>query len=160
MPTTRRLLTPEDALDLKSVSDPQISPDGRWIACVITRTDRERDKYVSDIWLVAANGRKRVQLTNRHHRDGSPRWSPQGDLLAFVSPESEEEKAVSQIWVIPVCGGEARPVTRLKQGASRAGLVAGRKAARLRRAVPSRKTRRRGRSASSSWRRGGFTRRT
>ena len=160
MPQTRRLLTPEDALDLKSVSDPQVSPDGKWIACAITRIDREQDKYLSDIWLIAANGRRRVQLTNRHHRDGSPRWSPKGDRIAFVSPESADEKAVSQLWVIPVSGGEARLVTRLKQGAGSPVWSPDGKSLVFPRATPSRKMRRRERSASSSWRRAGCTPRT
>ena len=68
MPQTRHFLQPEHAFELKSVSDPQLSPDGKWIACVITRMDKEQDKFLSDLWLVAANGRKRVQLTNRHHK--------------------------------------------------------------------------------------------
>jgi len=85
---------------------------------VISQADREKDRWLSDIWLVATRGRKRVQLTNRFHRDGSPRWSPDGRRIAFVAPESEEEKAKGQIWVIPVVGGEAKQLTRLKQGAS------------------------------------------
>jgi dipeptidyl aminopeptidase/acylaminoacyl peptidase len=62
---------------------------------VIARRDREKDRALSDIWLVATKGRKRVQL-----------------------PEKDDDKAKPQIWVIPVGGGEAKQITRLKQGAS------------------------------------------
>ncbi len=114
----RRGLAPEDCYRLRAVSDPQVSPDGRQIACVITRPDRETDQFLSDIWLISADGRSRRQLTNRHHRDSAPRWSPGGDRLAFVSPETDEKDAKPQIWAISVAGGEATRVTSLKQGAS------------------------------------------
>jgi dipeptidyl aminopeptidase/acylaminoacyl peptidase len=103
---------------MRSISDPQVSPDGQWVACLISQPDRERDRFLSDIWLISTRGRKRLQLTNRHHRDGAPRWSPDGAHIAFLSPERDDDKARSQIWVIPVRGGEARQLTRLKQGAS------------------------------------------
>jgi len=118
MAQTRRTLKTEDLLEVKSVSEARLSPDGNWVACVITRMDREKDTFLSDIWLVASDRRKRVQLTNRHHKDHAPRWSPRGDRLAFVSPESGDDKAKPQIWVIPVSGGEARLVTHAKHGAS------------------------------------------
>jgi dipeptidyl aminopeptidase/acylaminoacyl peptidase len=118
MPRPRRPITPEDCYRLRSISDPQISPDGRWIACVISQPDRQQDRFLSDIWLISTRGRKGVQLTNRYHRDSSPRWSLDGSRIAFVAPEKDDDKAKSQIWVIPLHGGEARRVTRLKQGAS------------------------------------------
>jgi dipeptidyl aminopeptidase/acylaminoacyl peptidase len=113
-----RPLRPEDCYKLKTISDPRISPDGKWIACVISHLDRENDRAFSDIWLISRDGRTRLQLTNRHHRDHSPRWSPDGSSIAFVAPEADDDKAKGQIWVIPVGGGEARQLTRLKQGAS------------------------------------------
>jgi len=118
MPGSRRAITPEDCYRLRTISDPQISPDGKWVACVISQPDRQQDRFLSDVWLVSTRGRKRIQLTNRHHRDSSPRWSPDGTRIAFVAPEKDDDKAKSQVWVIPVRGGEARRVTRLKQGAS------------------------------------------
>jgi len=118
MPGPRRAVTPEDIYRLRSVADPQISPDGKWVACVISQANRQKDRWLSDIWLVSTDGRRRMQLTNRHHRDQSPRWSPDGKRVAFVSPEKDDDKAKSQIWVIPISGGEAKRITQLKQGAS------------------------------------------
>ncbi len=114
----RRAISPEDVYRLRNVSDPQISPDGEWVACVISQADRQKDRWLSDIWLVSTDGKRRIQLTNRHHRDSSPRWSPDGKRLAFVAPEKDDDKAKPQIWVISVEGGEAKQVTELKQGAS------------------------------------------
>ena len=113
-----RPLRPEDCYRLRSVSDPQLSPDGAWVACVISQPDRQKDRGLSDIWLISTRGRKRLQLTNRHHRDHSPRWSPDGARIAFVAPESDDDKSKPQIWVIPAGGGEAKQITHLKQGAS------------------------------------------
>jgi dipeptidyl aminopeptidase/acylaminoacyl peptidase len=115
--TTKRTLKPEDSYLFHNVSDPQLSPDGAWVACVVGWPDREKDRFFSDLWLFSTDGKRKVQLTNRHHRDHTPRWSPDGTKLAFVSPESDEEKAKSQLWVIPIGGGEAVMLTDLKQGA-------------------------------------------
>jgi len=114
---TKRTLRPEDSYLFGNVSDPQMSPDGRWVACVTGRSDREKDRRFSDIWLFSTDGKQRVQLTNRHHRDHTPRWSPDGATLAFVSPEQDDDKAKSQVWAIPVSRGEARQLTLLKHGA-------------------------------------------
>ena len=118
MPRATRPIQPEDHYRFRFVSDPQISPDGAWVACVISQPNREKDRNLSDIWLIAAKGRKRMQLTNRFHRDSSPRWSPEGKRIAFLAPEKDDDKAKNQIWVIPTGGGEARRITDLKQGVS------------------------------------------
>jgi len=118
MARSSRPIRPEDHYRLRSISNPQIAPDGNWVACVISQADRRKDRNLSDIWLIAAKRRKRVQLTNRFHRDSSPRWSPDGELIAFLAPEKDDDKAKAQLWVIPVGGGEAKQITHLKQGAS------------------------------------------
>lgn len=118
MPREKRPMRPEDYYRLRQVSDPRISPDGEWVACVIGQPDREKDRTLSDIWLMATKGRRRVQLTNRFHRDGSPRWSPDGRHIAFLAPEKDDDKAKPQLWVIPADGGEARQITEMKQGVS------------------------------------------
>jgi dipeptidyl aminopeptidase/acylaminoacyl peptidase len=117
MPTSRRRIKPEDIYRLRTVSDPQISPDGKWTACVISQANRKKDRWLSDIWLFCADGRQRVQLTNRHHRDSSPRWSPDGRTIAFLSPDTDDDNAKAQLWLIPVAGGEAKQLTHLRQGA-------------------------------------------
>jgi Tol biopolymer transport system component len=118
MARSRRPIRPEDHYRLNTVSDPQISPDGQRVACAIAKPDRGKDRDLSDVWLLGAKDRGRVQLTNRFHRDSSPRWAPDGSSIVFLAPERDDDKAKKQLWVIPVTGGEARLITRLKQGAS------------------------------------------
>ena len=118
MPRSRRAIRPEDIYRLRTIADPQISPDGKWVACAISQANRRQDRSLSDIWLIATKGRQRVQLTNRFHRDSSPRWSPDGSSIAFLAPEKDDDKAKPQIWIIPVAGGEAKRITNLKQGVS------------------------------------------
>jgi dipeptidyl aminopeptidase/acylaminoacyl peptidase len=103
--------------DLKIVEDPQISPDGKHIAFVRMTIDRLGNQYRRHIWLATlgkgAAARVR-QFTFGPKSDTSPRWSPDGQRLAFVSARGDKP----QIHVIDLAGGEARAVTALPQGAT------------------------------------------
>ena len=106
-------LRPEDIYELTSVGDPRVSPDGRLIAYVVTRIDREESAYRSAIWVVPVDGSEEPrQFTAGERRDASPRWSPDGRWLAFVSNrDGEEKKAKGQLYVMPAHGGEPRKLT-------------------------------------------------
>ncbi len=109
-------MRPEDVYELTSVSDPRVSPDGLTCAFVLTTIDRDESKYASSIWLVATDGSGEPRrFTYGDRRDASPRWSPDGTRLAFVS-NRETEKA-AQIYVICLDGGEATKLTDLKESA-------------------------------------------
>jgi dipeptidyl aminopeptidase/acylaminoacyl peptidase len=108
----RRTLQAQDLLAIKLAGDSQISPDGSRIAYVQQEIDREKNEYKSAIWL-AREGQPPVQYTSGL-KDGSPRWSPDSRYLAFVSSRSGS----SQIWLLPLEGGEARQLTRIKGGAA------------------------------------------
>lgn len=98
------------------VSDPQVSPDGETIAFTYTEVNYEENRYDSSLWLKKP-GEKERRLTY-HHSDSSPRWSPDGTMIAFLSGRSPVEGAKGkQLWVIPVDGGEARRITELPWGA-------------------------------------------
>ena len=114
MTQPKRPITPDDLLTLQTVSDTQISPDGTQVAFVRTVTDREKNKYRSEIWLVPSDGsRPPRRFTGGKWNDSEPRWSPDGTQIAFVSDRLEE---VSQVFLIPADGGEAAPLTTLEPG--------------------------------------------
>ncbi len=109
-------MVPEDVYELVGVSDPRLSPDGKTCAYVVTTIDREKNAYLSNIWTVATDGSAPPRrFTRGKRRDAAPRWSPDGDHLAFVSSRDEDKAA--QIYVIPVAGGEALKLTELKESA-------------------------------------------
>jgi len=101
----RRPVTAHDLTRLRGVSDPQISPDGRRVAFVMTTASEERDEYISNVWVVAADGGEPRRFTAGPTRDTLPRWSPDGRWLAFVSDRGPKKK--SQLYAMPADGGEA-----------------------------------------------------
>ncbi len=103
----RRPMTPEDLYRIPQVQDPQVSPDGRRIAFTVGLPDLEANEIDSDIWLMPASGGEPRQITRAPGADHSPRWSPDGSQLAFVSDRS----GVANLYLIPIGGGEARRLT-------------------------------------------------
>lgn len=109
----RRKVEVEDLYRYRLVSDPQASPDGRLVAYTQTRLRKKKNDYASNIWLVASDGSTEpIKFTGSDKRDMSPKWSSNGREIAFLSTRSGKP----QIWVIPVGGGEARQLTRIKRG--------------------------------------------
>ena len=108
--TAPRKFTPEDVLALRNVTDTQISPDGQWVAYVVTVADMKEDAFDSDVWLVATAGGAPVRLTSSKKADNSPRWSPDGKRIAFLSARDER----AQIWIMSPFGGEPERLTEGK----------------------------------------------
>ena len=96
-----------DMLAMDRISDPQASPDGRLVVFVRRTTDLEADKGRTDLWLVGSGGAGLRRLTSHPSGEGNPRWSSDGKAIWFLSSRSGS----SQVWRIPVDGGEAVQMT-------------------------------------------------
>jgi dipeptidyl aminopeptidase/acylaminoacyl peptidase len=109
-------MEPRDVGELTGVSDPRVSPDGKQVAYVVWRIDRDDNSYRSAIWLAPLDGEGSPrQFTSGSKRDASPRWSPDGATIAFTSNRDGE---TAQVHVMPVAGGEPRALTDLKEDAA------------------------------------------
>lgn len=104
--------TIEDVLSLRSVGSVEMSPDGSWVAFVVTERNLGANEYDADIWIVSADGGPARQLTRGPGFDGDPQWAPNGSWLAFRSDRAAgEDEEGTQIYGIVPTGGEAWAVT-------------------------------------------------
>ncbi len=101
--------TVHDMLAMDRISDPQLSPSGERVAFVLRTTDLEANKGRLDIWMVNSDGSGLRQMTTSPASDQSPRWDPDGRHLWFLSSRSGS----SQVWKLPLDGGEAVQATDL-----------------------------------------------
>src|SRR3989442_11952917 len=108
----KRAITIDDYLALKAVGDPQLSPDGRWVAYTMTEYSLKDNRGTTRIWLAdVATGQTR-EVTAGPGSDRQPRWAPDGKSLAFVATRQNGPR----LWLLPIGGGEARRVTDLADG--------------------------------------------
>jgi dipeptidyl aminopeptidase/acylaminoacyl peptidase len=110
--TDKKPFKPTDFYKIPSVSDPQVSPDGKWVAYGVSTVDTAKDKRVSHLWMQSWDGKTSIQLTHGAEPASRARWSPDGAYLAFLS--SRESKNGSQLWLMDRRGGEAKKVTDIK----------------------------------------------
>ena len=102
-------LAVEDLVRLKRLNDPQLSPDGRYVAYVLRETDMEANQGRTDIWLLDLHAKQTQprRLTQNAANDSSPRWAPDSRTLYFLSTRSGQ----SQVWRLSLDGGESMQVT-------------------------------------------------
>jgi dipeptidyl aminopeptidase/acylaminoacyl peptidase len=114
----KRPISLDDLFKIKSVGDPQRSPDGKWIVYTVGTTDAEKDKRNTDLWMIAWDGSEEVRLTSGPDGESTPRWSPDGRYLAFLASRGtdEEKKLGAQVWLLDRRGGEAEKLTEIKGG--------------------------------------------
>ncbi len=110
----KKTLTFDDFISMKRISDPQMSPDGKVMAVVVTEMDKKNNKSNSDIWLIPLTEGKPWKLTSSPAADYNPIWAPCGKKIAFISTRSGSP----QIWKINPKGGEASQMTDISTGAS------------------------------------------
>ncbi|HUX06992.1 MAG TPA: S9 family peptidase [Acidobacteriota bacterium] len=104
--------TPEDGQRQRTLGGEQISPDGKWIAFTVNEAimNPEESRYLTHIWLAAPDGSRSFQLTTGDESCTSPRWSPDGKWIAFISERGGDDN----IWLIRPDGGEACRLTDCK----------------------------------------------
>jgi dipeptidyl aminopeptidase/acylaminoacyl peptidase len=110
---TKRPIESKDLFTLKSVTNPQLSPNGEKCLYVETSIDKEKHSYVSNLFIKDVNGNApATQWTFGNHRNHSPKWSPSGESIAFLSNRTGS----SQVFWMSEKGGEARQVTFFENG--------------------------------------------
>lgn len=107
---TKKKLTVHDLLTAGSVSEPQFSPDGKWIAYTLAKREKWDGNKNSDIWLTAVDKSKTIQLTTAKENDVTPEWSSDGSKIAFISHRSDPP----QVYFINLSGGEPKQITNSK----------------------------------------------
>ena len=105
----QRPVTFIDTIELPSVQDPQLSPDGTQVLFVMDKPDWKANRRVGHIFRIGANGANQVQLTFGERGESSPRWSPDGTQVAFLARRDADQH--NQVYLLDTAGGEARRVT-------------------------------------------------
>jgi dipeptidyl aminopeptidase/acylaminoacyl peptidase len=110
-----RLLRVDDIFSLRDVGDPQVSPEGKWVAYTVTAMDAKEDESDTDIYMAPLAGGPALRLTTSKKPERTPRWSPDGKWLAFLSGREGKK---TQVWLLSREGGEAVKLTDFKASVS------------------------------------------
>jgi dipeptidyl aminopeptidase/acylaminoacyl peptidase len=110
----RRLIRVEDLYRMRTVRDPQRSPEGRWVAFTVSQPDSARDANDTDVWMVSWDGEHTLPIATTKESESAPRFSPDGRWLAFLSARRDAKAA--QVWLLNRLGGEAVKLTDFKGG--------------------------------------------
>ena len=112
----KRPLRATDIFRVRDVRDPQVSPDGKWVAYTVTIADSATDKNDTDVWMASWDGKENIRITSSKEGESSPRWSPDGRYLSFIS--GRDGGKGGQVWLLDRRGGEATRLTQIKGGVS------------------------------------------
>jgi dipeptidyl aminopeptidase/acylaminoacyl peptidase len=108
----KRAITFGDMIAMQRIAEAELSSDGKWVAYTIATPDMDANRNATNIWMAPVAGGDAIQLT-RTGKDSSPKWSPDGKTIAFLSARSGD----SQVYLLPLEGGEAHAITKLSTGA-------------------------------------------
>ncbi|MGI4832430.1 MAG: S9 family peptidase [Janthinobacterium lividum] len=107
-----------DLARLRDVADPNLSPDGAWVAYTVSCVDTAADKRDTDVWMARTDGTQNLRVTTSPAGESKPRFSPDGKYLSFVSGRGQDDGGDAQLWLLPRAGGEAEKATALKGSVS------------------------------------------
>jgi dipeptidyl aminopeptidase/acylaminoacyl peptidase len=112
-PATPRNITIDDYFQIRDVSQPELSPDGQWVAYGVRTRMLKEDKNEQRLWMISTRGGDAIPLTAEGVSSSHPRWSPDGKYLSFLSGR---DGGKSQVWLLDRRGGEAVRLTETAQG--------------------------------------------
>src|SRR6267154_2540375 len=112
-PAAPRNITIDDFFQIRDVSQPELSPDGQWVAYAVRTRMLKEDKNEQRLWMVSTHGGDAIPLTAEGSSSSHPRWSPDGKYLAFLSARNGGK---NQVWLLDRRGGEAQKLTEVAQG--------------------------------------------
>src|SRR2546423_9202896 len=107
--------TPEMQLKVKAVGAPRVSPDGRRVVYTVNEAvmTADRSEFVTQIWMATTDGKENYQITFGDKSSSNPKWSPDGNWIAFTSNRKDNKE---NLYLLRATGGEAEPLTDVKSG--------------------------------------------
>src|SRR5205085_7782727 len=107
--------TPELQMKVKSIGPPRVSPDGKRVVYTVADAlmTQDRSEFVTQVWLATTDGRESYQLTFGDKSSANPKWSPDGNWIAFTSARKDNR---NNLYLMRLNGGEAEALTDLKGG--------------------------------------------
>ena len=110
----KRNLVPSDVYNYKSITNPQVSPDGKWILYNIAKPDYTKNKKISDLFLSSWDGKDNLQLTFTAEGESNAKFSPDGKYISYLSSKKVDSLDTNQLWLMDRRGGEAKQFTKEK----------------------------------------------
>jgi dipeptidyl aminopeptidase/acylaminoacyl peptidase len=111
---------PEDVVYTETAGQFRISPDGKWAVWVKSTADKDKDGRISNLYLSSLAEKKEIPLTRGEDQVSNPRWSPSGEMIAFLTtralPKPKPDEAHMQLWLMNTAGGEPWPLTEFERG--------------------------------------------
>ena len=105
----RPVMSIVDMLNVPSLSNPRLSPDGDAVVYELAEADWQRNKQITHLWMKRDDSDEPTQITYGEHGETEPRWSPDGRYVAFITKREADEE--EQVYLLPVTGGESRRLT-------------------------------------------------
>jgi dipeptidyl aminopeptidase/acylaminoacyl peptidase len=112
-PKSPRAITIDDYFQIRDVAQPELSPDGQWIAYSVRTRMLKEDKNEQRLWMISTQGGDPIPVTAEGVSSAHARWSPDGKYISFLSARNA---AKNQVWLLDRRGGEAQKLTEIAQG--------------------------------------------